>query len=151
MTMMTMATFISLANILSNTVSARDRGLSSASGRGSNRRRLRSAARASQAVRVGCCSLWVMRFLSRCMDGSNELQRGSRASESPRVLASFQTCIKRGGESVVAYSQRIGRSGCAPSICGLRQFRWKRRPGTFRMDLNAPPTLVTADGRRSRW
>ena len=87
MTMMTMATFISLANILSNTVSARDRGLSSASGRGGNRRRLRSAARASQAVRVGCCSLWVIRFLSRRMDGSNDLRKGSRAPET--VLASF--------------------------------------------------------------
>ena len=129
MTMMTMAIFISLANILSNIVSARDRGLSSGSGRGSNRRRLRSAARASQAVRVGCCNLWVIRFLSRRMDGNNDLQRGSRAPES--VLASFQSCIQRGGESVVAYSGGISRSGCAPSICGLIQFRWKWRPAQW--------------------
>ena len=134
------------------------RSLSSANGRGNNRRKLRSAARASQAVRVGCCSLWVIRFRSRCMDGNNDLRRGSLAPES--VLASFHSCIQRGGE----VSGRVFRGNRPIGMCSFHMRSYTipmeveastvvggALVRTFRMDLNAVPTFATEDGRVSRW
>ena len=55
--------------------------------------RLKSTANVGQAARVSCCTLWIISFRRRCMDGSNDLHRASPMLES--VLASFHNCIQR--------------------------------------------------------
>jgi len=96
--------------------------------------RLKSTASVGQAVRVSCCTLWVIRLRSRCIDGSNDLRRGSPALES--VLASFHRCIQLGAFCSRPINPR--GSSIAKTVSLKMFYRAIFQPRSLRLNTHVP-------------